>query len=69
MCNYIFEKYAGDKEQARRTGGAIYHTECGNKIYGLELTKGKCIYCKRDIKVDKKLDPLNRNFNENHSNR
>ena len=64
MCNYTFIKYAGNKGEAERTGGALFSTECGNTIYGLELTKGNCIFCNQEIKVDKKLDPLNRNFNK-----
>jgi hypothetical protein len=38
MCKYIFVKYAGDKQQAKNTGGAIFSTDCGNTVYGLELT-------------------------------
>jgi len=57
-------KYAGDKGQAERTGGALFSTECENTIYGLELTRGKCIFCNQQIVVDKVLDPLHRNFNK-----
>lgn len=62
MCKYTFIKYAGDKGIAKSTGGAIFNTECNNSIYGLELTKGNCIYCNQLIEVNIKLDPLHRRF-------
>ena len=55
MCKYTFIKYAGDKGQAERTGGALFSTECGNTIYGLELSKGNCIYCGQQIVCDNNL--------------
>ena len=64
MCKYTFIKYAGDRQQAKATGGALFSTQCGNIIYGLELSKGKCIFCKDDIETNVKLDPLHRNFNK-----
>lgn len=63
MCNYTFIKYAGDRQQAKAVGGAIFTTECGNIIYGLELSKGKCIFCNAEI-VAKDLDPLHRKFGD-----